>query len=170
MWFNDWESVARVLVHGTLGYVALVFLLRVSGKRSLSKMNAFDFVITIALGSVFASLVILDDIPLVNGVVAIVLLIGLQWLVSTIYVRSERFEEIVKGTPQLLFWKGTYFDDALRRERVTHEEIRAAMRDQGQVDFTGAAAVLETDGTIAIMEAPDNPGTGPLQDVSGLPG
>lgn len=169
MWFDNWESIIRILVHGTLGYVALVFILRVSGKRSLSKMNAFDFVITIALGSVFASLVLLDNVPLVNGVVAIALLIGLQWVVSALYVRSKRFEQIVKGTPQLLFWKGTYLDDVLRRVRVTHEEIQAAMRDQGQVEAAGSAAVLETDGTITVMEAPGDSIGDALSNVRGRP-
>jgi hypothetical protein len=75
MWFDGWESLLRILIHGTLGYIALVFMLRLSGKRTLSKMNAFDFVITIALGSAFATLLISDMVPLINGVVAIALLV-----------------------------------------------------------------------------------------------
>ena len=47
--FDGWEGVARVLVVGTIAYVALVVLLRVTGKRTLSKMNAFDLVVTVAL-------------------------------------------------------------------------------------------------------------------------
>ncbi|HEX6299033.1 MAG TPA: YetF domain-containing protein [Acidimicrobiia bacterium] len=164
MWFGSWESVLRILVHGTLGYVALVFLLRVSGKRALSKMNAFDFVITIALGSAFATLLISDRVPLVEGIVALGTLIILQWVVSSLYVRSAHFEAIVKGTPTVLYWRGRYLEDILRKVRITHEEVHSAMRDRNITRHKGAAAVLETDGTITVIEMP------PGDDVHALTG
>lgn len=164
IWFGGWESLLRILVHGTLGYVALVFLLRVSGKRTLSKMNAFDFVITIALGSAFATLLISDRVPLVEGIVALGTLIILQWIVSSLYVRSSRFESMVKGTPNVLYWKGEYLDDVLRRARITHEEMQAAMRHRNIPRHERAAAVLETEGTITVIEMP------PGDDVHALKG
>jgi uncharacterized membrane protein YcaP (DUF421 family) len=51
MFFNDVFSLLRVVIFGTLAYLSLVLLLRVSGKRTLSKMNAFDLVVTVAIGS-----------------------------------------------------------------------------------------------------------------------
>lgn len=154
MWFGSWESVLRIVVHGTLGYVALVFLLRVSGKRALSKMNAFDFVITIALGSAFATLLISDRVPLVEGIVALGTLIVLQWVISSLYVRSAHFEAIVKGEPTVLYWRGRYLEDILRKVRITHEEVQAAMRDRNITRHERAVAVLETDGTLTVIEMP----------------
>lgn len=165
MWFDSWESVLRIVVHGSLGYIALVFMLRLSGKRSLSKMNAFDFVVTIALGSVFGTLIISTSVPLVDGVVAIVVLVALQWIVSALYVRSERLEAIVKGTPELVFWKGVYLDDVLRRLRVTHEEIHAAMRNQNVTTDRSAAAILETDGSLTVIRVPDGEDTDALEKI-----
>lgn len=165
MWFGDWESVLRIVVHGFLGYIALVFMLRVSGKRTLSKMNAFDFVITIALGSVFATLLVSSSVPLVEGVAAIALLIILQWIASSLYVRSERFEAIVKGTPELVFWRGLYLDDVLRRLRVTHEEVQAAMRNNDVTSDRSAAAVLETDGSLTVIRIPEGEETEALEKI-----
>lgn len=154
MWFGSWESVLRIVVHGTLGYVALVFLLRVSGKRALSKMNAFDFVITIALGSAYATLLISDRVPLAEGIVALGTLIVLQWVISSLYVRSAHFEAIVKGEPTVLYWRGRYLEDILRKVRITHEEVQAAMRDRNITRHERAVAVLETDGTLTVIEMP----------------
>lgn len=165
MWFDSWESLLRILIHGTLGYVALVFMLRLSGKRTLSKMNAFDFVITIALGSAFATLLISDMVPLADGVVAIAVLVTLQWVVSSMYVRSERFESIVKGTPQLVYWKGEYLEDVLRRERITHEEVQAAMRANSIASGSGAAAVLETDGSLSVVPLGNGEGVEAMERV-----
>ena len=79
MVFSSWAGLLRVLIVGTLAYVALVLLLRVSGKRTLSKMNAFDLVVTVALGSTLATVILSKDVALTEGVTAFALLIGLQF-------------------------------------------------------------------------------------------
>jgi uncharacterized membrane protein YcaP (DUF421 family) len=167
MWFDSWDSIFRILVHGVLGYVTLVFFLRVSGSRTLSKMNAFDFVVTIALGSTFATLVLDTSIPFANGVFALALLIGLQWTVTSVYVRSERFESLVKTTPQLIFWRGDFEHRAMRRERVSEAEILAAMRANDVSAPERAAVVLETDGSLTVMELGSEPWPYPMRGVSG---
>ncbi len=64
MFFDSWAALGRIVVVGVLAYIGLVFLLRVSGKRTLSKMNAFDLVITIALGSTFATVLLSKSVAL----------------------------------------------------------------------------------------------------------
>jgi len=169
LWVQDWQSLLRILVHGILGSVALVFFLRVSGSRTLPKMNAFDFVITIALGSTFATLVLNDSIALINGVAALALLIGLQWVVSSIYVRSERFESLLQTTPQLLYWRGDFEQQVMRRVRVTRAESLAAMRSDDTSEPDQTAVVLETDGTLTVVELGPDASPYPMQGVHGVP-
>lgn len=155
MFFLSWDSLLRVAVLGVLGYVGLIVLLRASGKRTLSKMNAFDFIITITLGSVFASLLVSKSVTLADGLLALGLLIGLQYAMTWLYVRSTWFEQLVTGVPQLLLWQGHYLEDVLRRERVSKEEVQAAMRVSNVTDRASSAAVLETDGTITVFAVGD---------------
>ncbi len=152
MWFESWTSLLRIVVLGTVGYTTLILLVRVAGKRSLSKMNAFDLVITISLGSAFASMLLSDSVTLTDGVVALAVLIGLQWVVSSLYVRSRRFERLIKGDPRLLYWQGDFLDRALKDERITREEILAAMRASNVTRHEQAAAILETDGSITVID------------------
>ncbi|MFZ0014826.1 MAG: YetF domain-containing protein [Acidimicrobiia bacterium] len=168
MWFDNWSSVLRIVVVGTLGYIALISLLRVSGKRTLSKMNAFDFVVTITLGSVFGGLLLNDAVSLTEGVTAIALLVVLQWVVSSIYVRSTNFEKLVKGEPQLLFDRGRFLDRTLRRERVTREEVQAAMRASNVVNHERALAVLETDGSVTVIAAQEQEEPLAVEGVRGV--
>ncbi len=56
IYFDSWDGPARVILVGVPAYLSLLLLLRVSGKRTLAKMNAFDFIVTIALGSILATL------------------------------------------------------------------------------------------------------------------
>jgi uncharacterized membrane protein YcaP (DUF421 family) len=86
-------------------------------------------------------------------VLALALLIGLQLAIAWLSVRSERVQEFVKAQPRLLLHRGRVLPVALREERVTEEEVRAAVRAQGigslgEVD----AVVLETDGSFSVLK------------------
>lgn len=138
---------------GILAYVALVIFLRISGKRTLSKMNAFDFVVTVALGSTLATVLLSKDVALAEGLLALLLLIGLQFIVAWLSVRSSWVEALVKSEPTLLLYQGQFLHAVMRRERVSQEEIEAAVRQAGLSDPTAVAAVvLETDGTFSVIQ------------------
>ena len=88
MFFDSWEGVLRVLVVGSLAYLGLVAWLRITGKRTVSKWNAFDLIVTIALGSTLATVLLTDSVALVEGLAGMGLLIMLQYAISWLSVRS----------------------------------------------------------------------------------
>lgn len=159
MFFEDWQGIVRILVLGTLAYAGLVVLLRISGKRTLSKMNAFDLIVTVALGSTLATVIVSKQVPLAEGLTALALLIVLQYVVAWLSVRSERFQGLVKATPQVLLLRGEPIHANLRRERVSLEEVYAALRQQGSGHDQVLAVILETDGTLSVIpHGPDQDG------------
>ena len=152
MFFNNWAGLARVLIVGALAYVGLIVLLRLSGKRTLAKMSAFDLVVTVALGSILATILLSKDVALVEGLLAFAVLIVLQFIIAWLSVRSQTISGLVKAEPSLLLYRGAFLGDALRRERVTEAEVRAAVRGQGLSALDDAAAVvLETDGSFSVV-------------------
>ena len=153
MFFNDYFSLMRILVVGTLSYIFVVLILRVSGKRTLSKMNAFDFIVTVALGSVLGSILTSQDIALLDGILAFGLLVFLQFLSTWLSVRSDWFNSLIKSTPKLLYYKGRYDKLAMKKERIPKQEILQAVRSQNYVSMENIyAVVLETDGTFSVLE------------------
>ena len=152
MFFDDWAGLGRTLVVGTLAYAALVLLLRISGKRTLTKLNAFDLVVTVALGSTLATVLLSKDVALAEGVLALALLICLQLVIAWSSVRWPAFQRVIKAEPRLLLHRGRFLEDAMRAERITREEILAALRAAGVAEAKEvAAAVLETDGSISVI-------------------
>lgn len=152
VFFNGWETLLRTLVIGVLAYAVLIVFLRVSGKRTLSKMNAFDFVVTIALGSTLATILLNKDVSLAEGALAFAVLIGLQFLVTWLAVRFPWVRKAVTGEPTLLYHNGAFLEHAMRSARVTDEEIRAAVRAAGAPEMDAVAdVVLETDGTFSVV-------------------
>ena len=94
-------------------------VLRITGKRTLSKMNAFDLVVTVALGSTLATILLSKDVALAEGVTAFLLLAGAQYAVTWTSLRSSRFRRWIKAEPRALLRDGQMIADALRAERVT---------------------------------------------------
>ena len=152
MLFDSWAGLGRVLLVGTLAYVALVALLRISGKRTLSKLNAFDLVVTVALGSTLATVLLSKSVALAEGVLALGLLIFLQFAIAWLSVRSPAFQRLIKAEPTLLLHRGRFLEGAMQAERITHEEVLAALRASSAADVRNiAAVVLETDGTLSVI-------------------
>lgn len=152
MFFDSWDSIWRTAVTGIFAYVALITFLRLSGKRTLAKMNAFDLVVTVALGSTLSTVFVSRQVPLADGVMALLLLILLQYVIAWSSVRSDRFENAVKGAPSLLLYKGVMRHDEMRAQRVSAEEIRSAVRSSGLARTSDAGAVvLETDGSFSVI-------------------
>lgn len=150
--FGGWDPILRVLTVGPLAYAAMVILLRVSGKRTLSKMNSFDFVVTISLGSVLAATITNANLALATAVTAMAVLIIAQFLITALSVRFNWFENVVKGDPTLVAADGRLLRDAMRRTRVTRAEVEAAVRAAGTGELDDVLAiVLETDGTFTVI-------------------
>ncbi len=169
MFYDGWYPILTTLIAGVVAYVLLILLLRLCGKRTLSKWNAFDYVVTIALGSTLATILLSKDITIVQGVTGLVILVLLQFVVTWLSVRSKSFSSLVKAKPTLLFWHGEFQSDALRRTRVTDEEVRAALRNKGFAYLDQAkAVVLETDGSFSVIGETDESGRSTLTDVQGF--
>jgi uncharacterized membrane protein YcaP (DUF421 family) len=154
--FGGWEPIARIIVVGTLAYGAMIILLRSSNKRTLSQMNAFDFIITVALGACFGRILTAKSVALAEAIAAFALLIFLQFVVSHLQVRSAKFGRLLTDTPTLLLYKGCVLDDALKRQRITKGELGTALRQNGMGSLDQAeAVVLEPNGNFAVVKRAD---------------
>lgn len=153
IFFDSWESIFRTTVITILAYVLLIFLLRVSGKRTLSKMNAFDFIVTIALGSTLATVMLNKNVAFADGILAFFLLIFLQYIITFLSARYKTISNLVKSTPALLVYKGEMLKPVMKKERIAEDEIYAILRQKGIGSIEEAdAIVLETDGSLTVIK------------------
>jgi len=167
MFFNGWAGLVRTAVASIGAYFALIILLRVSGKRTLSKMNAFDLVVTVALGSTLATILLSKDTALAEGVLALALLIFLQFVITWLSVRSDTVSRLVKAEPRLMYYQGEFLWTAMKAERVNQGEILQAMRSQGMNHQEVEAVVLETDGSFSVVNKVASGKISVLSNVSG---
>ncbi|MEV6961680.1 YetF domain-containing protein [Streptomyces sp. NPDC051207] len=152
MLFDSWDGLVRVLIMAGLAYLVLIAAVRASGKRALSKMNAFDLVVTVALGSTLATILLNRQVALLEGAAALGMLVALQFFTAWASVRSGKVRRLVKAEPTVLLYQGRMLCEAMRRQRVTPDEVRQAVRAQGIGDMEDVqAVVLETDGSFSVI-------------------
>ncbi|MGH2316597.1 DUF421 domain-containing protein [Planococcus sp. SE5232] len=148
------DSFIRIVTVGFLAYVGLVIFLRVSGKRTLTKLNAFDLVVTVALGSTLATILLSKDVSLLEGLTAFTLLIFMQYLFTLLAVHSQWFNNVIKSEPRLLFLDGQFLRNAMKKERIKEIEILQAIRNTGFGSTEKVkAVVLETDGSMSVISS-----------------
>ncbi len=165
----NWESITHTLVAGTLSYIGLIAWLRVSGKRTLSKWNSFDFIVTIALGSLLASVLLTKSVSFVQTMVAVGLLVVFQFVLTWLSVRSGMVQNLIKGKPTLLLFKGEFIESLRMQERVAKGEILSAIRLSGGSSLEDIdAVILETDGSFSVIKDLDITNATALRDVQGF--
>lgn len=155
VFFQGGQGLLRVLVVGTASYLGLVILLRLSGKRTLAQMNAYDLAVTVAIGSILATTLLSKQVALAEGLSALGLLIGLQYALAWLATRSRRVAAWISAEPTLLVFEGQYLSNAIRQQRVTEAEILSALRKQGLSSLAEAqAVVLESNGSLTVVFRP----------------
>src|SRR5690625_1363731 len=123
MWFDTWSDITRILAVGAAAYVALVLVLRVTGKRTLAKLNAFDLIVSVALGSILATVLLDTNVTWAEGLTAFALLTVLQLLITWTTTRAPRSRTVITSNATLLLRDGQPFEHPARPEG--HDE-RAA--------------------------------------------
>jgi uncharacterized membrane protein YcaP (DUF421 family) len=156
--FSGWAPVLRILFVGTFAYLFLLVTLRVSGPRTLSRTNIFDFIISVAVGSAFGRILTAKEVALVEACAAFTLLALLQYGVSFLRVRSTRFAALVNASPCLLYFDGQYLSQALRLARLAESDVQDAVRAKGLGSMSEVeAVVLEAGGELAVIRKGPGP-------------
>lgn len=151
--WNGWEPLLRTVVVGTLTYISIILILRISGKRTLASMNAFDFVITVALGSAYGRILTAKQVSLAEAATTFLLLALLQFIVSKLENKYSWFYQLVTSQPTLLYYQGQFVEKAMRKQRVRKDSLLGAIRKKRFSSLDEVEAiVLETDGSLSIIK------------------
>lgn len=166
LFFKNWESLGHVALCAMIAFLALFLFIRISGKRTLAKLNAFDFVVSVSLGSTMSSMMLLKT-TISEGAVALIIIILLQYFLAFLSKKSNILEKAINSTPSLLFYNGKFLEQNMARELITEEEIYSEVRQfrlQNMDDVW--AVVLELNGEMSVIKKSDPfSGKNSLEDI-----
>ncbi|ASK65772.1 hypothetical protein CFK39_07905 [Brachybacterium avium] len=150
--WTGWAPIWHTLLIGIVGYLTLVILLRGTGPRTMAKMTPLDFVIAVSLGSVFGRVVTAEKVSLAQAVVALVLLVVVQWVLAIARARWRFMRRLLDSPPVLLYYAGQLQHRALRKHRLTEVDVHTAARQSGHGSLAGVqAVVLHQDGSLGVI-------------------
>jgi uncharacterized membrane protein YcaP (DUF421 family) len=138
------------------GYLLLVFIVRVAGRRPGKQMSPFEFVLIFFIGGLTLTFMVADDRSLTNAMIQIATVALLHYGIVLLRRKSPAFARAVDGTPLVLLSNGQWHQDTLDRMRILHDDVMTSARDQGLLSLDQVQyAVLERNGEIAIIKATD---------------
>lgn len=141
-----------IVLHSVVVFALIWVTIRVTGKRELSQLSAFDFVLLVVLGDLVSEGILGEDTSLTGATVAVATFVLLTVALSWVSFRNPQARGVFEGLPTVLMHHGKVLDEALRIERVNVEDLREAARREGFRSLDDIEwAVLEPDGAFSFF-------------------
>ena len=143
----------ETVIRGAVVFFVLLVIIRLSGRRTLAQMTAFDLVLVLIVAETTQQALLGDDFSIANAVILIITLFTLDILMSYLKEHSSRAEKLLDGVPTVLISLGKPDDRALKRARVDIEDVLESARSKHGVERLDQIkfAVLEVGGDISIV-------------------
>ncbi len=170
IFFDGAANLVRIAISVPIVYFAVILFIRLAGKRSTSQMNNFDWVVTVAMGTLAASCMVQQSVTIAESLLAIGSLLGLQWIVTKLIYHFPPVSHVIKAEPALLVSNGEFLHGTLRRERVNQDEVLAAIREHGLSSLDQVRwVILESDASISVIaRSEDDLPTSAMTGVTGF--
>jgi uncharacterized membrane protein YcaP (DUF421 family) len=151
LWIPKQPPLETVL-RATLIYLAVHLLLRLAGRKELSRYSSFDVAVIVLVTVAVRRAVTVDDASITTALLALAILIGWDVFFSWLTFRSVMASKILRGSPRLLVKDGRPLEGALRTSRISLDELRARLRVYGTQDLSAVEeGYLETDGKLTFV-------------------
>ena len=149
---DNWSDIIQPLLGAVLCYAAILGFVRLYGLRSFAKMTAHDFAITVAIGSTLATAATAQTMPIAVPIIAIFVLLGMQYALSIAMRRHDMMENVLQNNPLLMMENGEPLWENLAAAQITENNLRSRLRSHGVTHRDQVAAViLETTGDFSIL-------------------
>jgi uncharacterized membrane protein YcaP (DUF421 family) len=156
-------SVAEKVVRSVVVYLFLLAAFRFTGKRQVGQLTPFDLVVLLVISNVVQNAVIGPDNSLGGGLLGAVVILALNYLLVEVTYRSKRLRRLLEASPTILIHNGKVLQANLAHERISLDDLHAAMRRAGVVDIEHVrVAMLEENGGISVIPRATTPSTGVL--------
>ncbi|UCZ52595.1 DUF421 domain-containing protein [Bacillus shivajii] len=149
-------DLGQVLVRGLIGFIVLLVLARIMGKKQINQITYFEYIVGIAIGSIAAELTFSPDIRISNFVFGMVIWSMLPIVVSKIELKSYGFRMLTEGKPTVVIENGKILEENLKKEDLTVDELMIYLRDKDVFKLSDVeTAIFESSGQLSVMKKSD---------------
>ncbi len=145
--------MAVTLLRTLILYIVIMVAMRIMGKRQVGDMQPSDLVVSLLISEIAAMPIDNIDRPIVNGIIAVFLLVFLETALACISLKSGKLRRVVNGAPVIIINRGKVNRASLKRLRITTDELLETLRSQGFFDIsTVQYAIIEPNGQLSVLE------------------
>lgn len=146
------EGTLAVIVKGFVSILYLFFVIKILGKKQISELNIFDYVIGITLGNIAAEMTVNDEITLLNGLLAMSIYGVVSLFVSYITCKSIWARRFISGFPIVLMENGKISKEQLKKVKLDLNDLMQDARENGYFDLSEIeCAVMEVSGKVSFL-------------------
>ncbi len=143
------------IIRTTILYLCVIASVRLMGKRQIGELQPTELVITILLSEIAAIPIQDNNIPLINSIIPLMLLVGFEIITSVISLKSVHFRRLTDGTPVIVINNGELEQKNLKELRITADDVISALRQKDVFNISDVEyAVMETNGNISVLLKP----------------
>jgi uncharacterized membrane protein YcaP (DUF421 family) len=147
------NDLTNVLIRGLIGFILLLILARLMGKKQLSQITYFEYIVGITIGSIAGELTFSPHIRMSNFILSMFIWSLIPIIISKVSLKSYRFRSIIEGSPTTLIKNGKILEQNLKKESITTEELMIHLRQKNIFMLSDVeSAIIETSGEISVMK------------------
>lgn len=151
------ENLLIIFFRTLLMYFAILIIFRLMGKREIGELSVLDLVVFIMIGEMAVVAIENHNEPVVNTLLPMVVLLGIQIALALFSLRSNRFRKLIDGKPSILISKGKIDEKEMRKQRYNFDDLLMQLRSKdidniADVEF----AILETSGELSVVKKSKN--------------
>lgn len=143
----------ELVIRGTVIYFFMFILMRIWGKKHLSEVTTFDFILLLFISEAVQNSLVDDDHSLPGGMIVITTFLVWSTVLNKLTFRSRKLEVIIDGTPKIIVKDGKVQEDVIKKEEITEQELLEALRENGVLELKDVKqATIETNGHISVVQ------------------
>jgi len=147
------EEYVSIIFRTLALYAVILTIFRVMGKREIGELSLLDLVVFMMIAEMAAIAIEKTDDPLIKSLVPMLLLVGVQYFLAFISLKSKRFRLLVDGKPSIIINKGKIDEKEMRKQRYNFDDLLLQLREGGVSDIEDVDyAILETSGKLSIFK------------------
>lgn len=146
------EEIFIVLLRGLISLVSLFLITKLLGKKQVSQLSLFDYVIGISIGNFAAEITINLEASLVFGIIGVIEFGLIAYLISILTMKSIKLRRFFMGVPTVIIDKGKLITKSLKKVHFDINDLLEECRSNGYFDLNEIDyAVMECNGKLSIM-------------------
>lgn len=147
------EQYLEIIFRTLLLYILILIIFRLMGKREIGELSLLDLVVFIMIAEMAAMAIDNTQEPLLNSLLPMLLLVGIQILFALVSLKSKRFRDMMDGQPSIIINQGKIDEYEMRRQRYNFDDLLLQLREEGIINIADVKyAILEPSGKLSVFK------------------